>query len=256
MRRERAGRLAAGAAAGKAPAVTDRTSPPAQTARPRAAPAWELRLCRGQGACRFGLAELHPLGLAIEASLQKSGWESHLDRWFPEGFSPHQRLRIAVAACPNACSHPQIQDIGLIAAARPISVGASCAACGTCVPACREGAIDLSASRASILQARCVACGQCRTRCPTAAISATPAAFRVLLGGHMGRHPAWATELSGALDPLQAARFIGQTAALLARCSLPHERVWQTFNRLGLRAVADVEEALQHSFQAHENDAL
>jgi dissimilatory sulfite reductase (desulfoviridin) alpha/beta subunit len=215
--------------------------------------AWEVRLCRGREACAFGLAALRPLGQAIEASLRASGWEAHLARRFPGGYSPHQRLRVAVAACPNACSQPQIQDIGLIAAARPTAVDGSCTACGACAQACREGAIAVAAGRASVLQERCVACGQCVARCPAAAIGAAPVAFRVLLGGHMGRHPAWATELTGTLDPQRAAFYIGQAALLLIRFSRPHERIWQTFSRLGLRAVADVEAALRTASHPHEN---
>ena len=48
---------------------------------------------------------------------------------------------MAIADCPNACSRPQIADLGLIGAAEPQQTAEVCHQCMGCVHACREGAI-------------------------------------------------------------------------------------------------------------------
>lgn len=53
----------------------------------------------------------------------------------------HHQFRIAVADCPNACSKPQIRDIGIIGAGEPVLTDAPYSLCESCVQTCREKAI-------------------------------------------------------------------------------------------------------------------
>ena len=76
---------------------------------------YSINACRGVGLCPFGLVEVSPIKKFIETALSDAGWVMHLKRLHPTGVRSHHRLRIAVAACPNGCSQPQIHDIGLIA---------------------------------------------------------------------------------------------------------------------------------------------
>ena len=55
----------------------------------------------------------------------------------------YHEFRISISHCPNACSQPQIVDVGLIGACRPEVTGEDCTLCGECLQICRETAISI-----------------------------------------------------------------------------------------------------------------
>jgi anaerobic sulfite reductase subunit C len=109
---------------------------------------------------------------------------------------------VTVAECPNACSQPQIKDVGIVAASRPAISDEPCTACEACVDTCREDAIELADDPAvpHIDMRRCLACGQCMPACPTGTLVTGINGYRVQLGGKLGRHPQLARELPGLYD--------------------------------------------------------
>jgi len=112
---------------------------------------------------------------------------------------PHHEFRVTVADCPNACSQPQIKDIGIIGACIPEITDKECSLCNLCVDICREKAISIDDDRhkPAICLTLCLKCGQCMDVCPTGTIEKGKAGFRVQLGGKLGRHPRLARELPG-----------------------------------------------------------
>lgn len=114
----------------------------------------------------------------------------------------HQLFRVSVSQCPNACSQPQIRDLGIIAAASPVFTENGCVQCGACENACRENAVWVDADKevSVIDHERCIACGACISVCPTGRIGKGAAGYRVMIGGKLGRHPRLATELPGIYD--------------------------------------------------------
>jgi dissimilatory sulfite reductase (desulfoviridin) alpha/beta subunit len=111
----------------------------------------------------------------------------------------HHEFRITLADCPNACSQPQIKDIGIIGACRPQLTKEPCTMCEACVDACKENAITLITAKEcpQIEFTRCLYCGTCMKVCPTGTISQGTTGYRVQLGGKLGRHPQLAKELPG-----------------------------------------------------------
>jgi len=198
---------------------------------------YSLTTCRGKDFCPFGLVEVSPIKKSIETALNDAGWDMHLKSLHEKGVRPHHRLRIAVAACPNGCSQPQIHDIGLIAASRPCQIAPECNGCGRCEKTCREAAIFVQDGRAVIRPNTCLACGECAKLCSAEAILCEPIGFRLLLGGHMGRHPEWATELSGLYTPDQIPFTLKLLILLLIRETRHGERPSQTFTRLGFEHI-------------------
>lgn len=111
----------------------------------------------------------------------------------------HHEFRVTVSDCPNACSQPQIKDIGIIGARRPERSEVKCTACGACADACRENAIQINEATTDpiIHNDRCVACGQCVVVCPNGTLVTAAEGYRIQLGGKLGRHPQLAFELPG-----------------------------------------------------------
>lgn len=158
-----------------------------------------IKFCRGTaGGCPNSLVNGKPAIEAIESIVAEAGAAQQRKE---QTGSHHPGLRVALAACPNACTEPQTKDVGIIAIRIPTSVVSSCDGCGRCEMVCREDAIRVVNGRAQIVPERCVGCGQCISECPREAIGSGPVRFRILVGGRMGRHPRWAELLCVADGP-------------------------------------------------------
>lgn len=178
----------------------------------------QVEACRGcGGGCRNALIDTAGLARQIEAVLDALPADT-LHALLPEAArNPHRRLRVALAACPNACTQPQIRDIGLIASVRPKAVRSNCTGCGRCAAVCREGAIRIDKRRARLLAAKCIGCGQCGKVCGVGAIEMDEPQLRILVGGRMGRHPRFAMELPLAVHPSEAAQAVAGLLELMVR---------------------------------------
>ncbi len=163
---------------------------------------WQLDACFGPSGCPNAIPTGRGLMEKIESVLQDADIKKFLHSKGMTDLKFHHEFRVTVAECPNACSQPQIKDIGIIAASRPAISDEPCTACEACVDACREDAIELADDPAvpRIDMRRCLACGQCMPACPTGTLVAGIIGYRVQLGGKLGRHPQLARELPGLYD--------------------------------------------------------
>jgi len=143
----------------------------------------------------------------------------------------HHEFRVTVSDCPNACSQPQIKDIGIIGACAPRVADEECTLCNSCVDICKEKAIilDDSLSKPVIDSALCLKCGKCIEACPTGAISKGKAGFRVLLGGKLGRHPKLARELPGIYGENEAIEIVRACIKFYKEKSMRGERFADIF---------------------------
>lgn len=161
-----------------------------------------IKFCRGTaGGCPHSLVNGQPAIETIKDLVTEAVAAGAAHQHKGQTGSHHPGLRVAMAACPNACTEPQTKDVGIIAIHVPTGVGASCDGCGRCEIVCREDAIRVVNGRAQLVPERCVGCGQCIRECPNEVISSEPVRFRILVGGRMGRHPRWAEELCVADGP-------------------------------------------------------
>jgi dissimilatory sulfite reductase (desulfoviridin) alpha/beta subunit len=160
---------------------------------------YQLDACFGPSGCPNAIQSSQGLVERIKPILQQADFLEFLKSKGIEDLKFHHEFRVTVAECPNACSQPQIKDIGIIAASRPAHSEEACSFCDACVEACKENAIQLEKVRTMphIDMQRCIACGQCIAVCPTGTLIAGVVGFRVQLGGKLGRHPQLARELPG-----------------------------------------------------------
>lgn len=160
---------------------------------------YQLDTCFGPNGCPNRAIDSASVMARIESVLQEADLLGFLKQRVGPNLKFHHEFRLSIADCPNACSQPQIKDIGIIGACLPTATDQECTGCGACVELCKEGAIDLTASDCGpgIDQAACLSCGQCIPICPTGTLVAGQSGYRVQLGGKLGRHPQLARELPG-----------------------------------------------------------
>lgn len=160
---------------------------------------YQLDSCFSQGSCPNMANSTGRLAERIEALLKKEDLAGFLRRTVGGNIKFHHEFRVTLAECPNACSQPQIKDIGIVGACLPEITDADCTLCGACVAACRDPAVclDEANTRPVIDPGLCLACGACAKACPTGTITEGQKGYRILLGGKLGRHPKLARPLDG-----------------------------------------------------------
>ena len=153
----------------------------------------------------------------------------------------HHEFRIALADCPNACSQPQIKDIGIIGACTPTLTDESCSQCEACIEVCKEEAIALNheCECPEIDFNRCLHCGKCIAVCPTHTISENQRGFRVQLGGKLGRHPQLARELPGIYTEDQVLEIVKDSIRFYKENSQHGERFAQILKTSDFEALAN-----------------
>jgi dissimilatory sulfite reductase (desulfoviridin) alpha/beta subunit len=192
---------------------------------------YSLETCFGAGGCPNRAVDSVALVERIEGLLGKKDLKTFLKQRVRGPLKIHHEFRIAVADCPNACSRPQIVDLGLIGAQMVEVRGEEdCTRCGACVEACREGALALPAGAMSPVHApeQCLHCGQCLPVCPSETLRGAKRGFRVLVGGKLGRHPQLGMDLGAVYS-------IEETLLLVERsldCYLRHNREGERFGEI------------------------
>lgn len=163
---------------------------------------YQLDSCFGPNGCPHRANPDAVLIERIEAILKKADLLTFLKREVKGDLKFHHEFRITLADCPNACSQPQIKDIGVIGACSPMVTGETCTACEACIEACPDNAIALNQRMETpvIDGSRCMHCGRCVQVCPSGTIAEGARGYKILLGGKLGRHPKLARQLPGLYD--------------------------------------------------------
>jgi anaerobic sulfite reductase subunit C len=160
---------------------------------------YQIDTCFGSSGCPNPANSCDVLIKKIEPLLENANLLNFLKERVESDLKYHHEFRVTLAECPNACSQPQIKDIGIIGAVIPEITDEECSGCETCVEACIETCIALDSEKniPEIDHDRCLKCGKCIHVCPTGTIAAENKGFRVQLGGKLGRHPKLGVELEG-----------------------------------------------------------
>jgi anaerobic sulfite reductase subunit C len=140
-----------------------------------------------------GGCEYNPSGLTDTQRMAQEATERFFGKW-----SLAHKFKITFAGCPNDCVRSSSADLGFQGAVRPEWDREKCVACGVCVGACREGAIesDPDSDEPVYLPGRCLYCGDCIRSCPTEAWRAGEVGWIVRVGGKHGRHPITAQRIA------------------------------------------------------------
>ncbi|MBW1774831.1 MAG: 4Fe-4S binding protein [Deltaproteobacteria bacterium] len=187
---------------------------------------YALETCFGPGGCPNRAIESDRLLEQLEERLKAADIRNFLEERVKGGLKHHHEFRVTLADCPNACSQPQIRDLGIIGACEPTIGEVPCTLCGECVEVCKEDAIFLEGGEETpvVDYDRCLKCGQCITVCPTGTLVAAKSGYRVLLGGKLGRHPRLAQELPGCYSEDQVLDILDKCIAFYKAHSKHGER--------------------------------
>jgi dissimilatory sulfite reductase (desulfoviridin) alpha/beta subunit len=201
---------------------------------------YQLDTCFGPNGCPNRAVISDGLLQRIEILLKKEDLLGFLKANVKGDLKFHHEFRVTLADCPNACSQPQIKDIGIIGACAPGLTGEACSLCEACVEACKEDAITLNSEEEAPLidMERCLYCGKCMQACPTGTIAEGTRGFRVQLGGKLGRHPRLARELAGIYSEKQVLLIVKECLQFYKQNSKNGERFGEIFNPPDFEAFA------------------
>jgi len=193
---------------------------------------FQVDSCFGQSGCPNMVVSVESLLPKIEKLLEKEDMLGFLRQNVKGDLKFHHEFRISLAECPNACSQPQIKDIGIIGSAKPEIADKVCSLCEDCVDACKEGAIILDKeNEVPIIDFRlCLGCGKCMESCPTGTIREGEKGFRVQLGGKLGRHPRLASELAGTFSEEDVLKIVKQCIHFYKKNSSAGKRFAEIYN--------------------------
>jgi dissimilatory sulfite reductase (desulfoviridin) alpha/beta subunit len=124
---------------------------------------YQIETCFGPGGCPNRAVVDNELAQDLEERLGKKDLKSFPKKRVAGFLRMHHEFRVSISGCPNACSRPQIVDVGLIGACTPELSSEECSGCGACEDICKENAIFVedgkprhTESKMSFLWAMCV----------------------------------------------------------------------------------------------------
>lgn len=138
--------------------------------------------CPGTERCKY--ANIDTIALAEKIDAKLFGKEMPV------------KIRIAISGCPNACTSPHLNEIGIIGRIMPVRKPGMCTGCGTCTQYCKEKAIRIRNGTCVLDPKKCVQCGVCIHSCPFGIIEAENRHILITVGGRRGRHPHIGRELT------------------------------------------------------------
>jgi dissimilatory sulfite reductase (desulfoviridin) alpha/beta subunit len=132
--------------------------------------------CPGTERCKF--ANIDTISLAKKIDTKLFGKEMPV------------KMRIALSGCPNACTSPMLNEIGVIGRVKPVRTKERlCTGCGNCVYYCKENAIKITNGISVLDESKCVQCGVCVQSCHFDLVKVEDHHYLITVGGRRGRHP-------------------------------------------------------------------
>lgn len=132
--------------------------------------------CPGTERCKF--ANIDSVSLAQKIDAKLFGKEMPV------------KMRIAISGCPNACTSPMLNEIGIVGRIKPVRTNERlCTGCGNCVYYCKESAIKIKNGFSVLDESKCVQCGVCVQSCHYDLVKPEHRHYLITVGGRRGRHP-------------------------------------------------------------------
>ena len=177
--------------------------------------------CPGTAVCTSAIMETKQLAAELDSSYFRRP-------------APH-KFKIGVSGCPNSCSKPIENDVGVMGGVLPGWAKEACISCRLCVSICPVNAIEEKDSEFVLDEKKCIYCGLCIKNCSTSAWTAKRTGYTLLLGGTLGKKPRLGTRAKELIETRE--ELLGHVENAF-KFYLAHgkkkERFGHTLDRIGL----------------------
>ncbi len=206
---------------------------------------YRVETCFGPSGCPNRISNERGFSEKVEEILRNRNLKSFLKSKVQGPLKFHHEFSVSISDCPNACSRPQICDIGIIAAAEPVLGPHECTLCELCADACLEHAVAVTPhTHWPVIDAtKCVSCGQCVKACPNETLVTGREGFRIMIGGKLGRRPRLASELNGIFSAAELFELIERILDFYVTHSQRGERLGEIVERVGIEHIESLHEA-------------
>ncbi len=197
---------------------------------------YQLESCFGTSGCPNRIPTEDNFTTTLEKMLTSRDLKTFLKSKVNGPLKFHHEFRVSVSDCPNACSRPQVTDLGIIAAVKPALSGAECSQCAVCSATCIENAITITEemSRPEINMDKCLFCGHCIRACPTETLVRGKEGYRILIGGKLGRRPRLASEVPGVFSKEKTLQLVDHILDFYIKHNTKGERFGEILERVGV----------------------
>lgn len=187
--------------------------------------------CKGT-TCVFGLIDTFALSEKIHHVFYE-GWH--------DVTLPH-KFKIAVGGCPNNCTKPDLNDLGIIGQRIPALDPEKCRGCKICQieKACPIHNPKLTGAKIDMHLDTCNHCGRCIGKCPFGAVTEEMTGYKVYIGGRWGKQAAQGKPLGRIFTSQEEVMDIVERTLLFFKSEgVNGERFADTIHRLGFPYVED-----------------
>lgn len=195
---------------------------------------FQVETCFSSGGCPNTIMDVADLSDGIEEVLSKENIRGFLKAKVDGPLKFHHEFRVSISGCPNACSRPQIADIGIIGVCSPKITDEKCSLCGECERVCREDAVSLISDMPEIDESKCLSCAQCLKVCPEGVLDEGRKGFKISIGGKLGRHPRLAAEIPGIFSCEETLKKVNELIRFYKDKSVKGERFGEVLEKKGI----------------------
>ncbi|HSB34646.1 MAG TPA: sulfurtransferase TusA family protein [Nitrospirota bacterium] len=184
--------------------------------------------CPGAATCTSGIIETKELAAELDAAYLRKQ-------------APH-KFKIGISGCPNNCSKPVENDIGVMGGVLPGWHREACIACKLCVSICPAQAIEQRDKDFVLDAEKCILCGLCINNCPSSAWTAQKTGYTLYLGGTMGKKPRLGTKARALIETKEELQgYINRAFDYYVAHGKKKERFGHTLDRTGVdRAFSEI----------------
>lgn len=181
-----------------------------------------IMACPGAKTCRHGIIETKELAKELDK------------RYFRE--EAPGKFKIAVSGCPNDCSKPVENDVGIMGGVLPRWNKEKCIECGLCVNVCPTEAITSDEKGNYVLHVdKCILCGICINNCTGDAWEEEKKGYTLYLGGTMGKKPRLGTRAKVLIQSSEELfRYIDKALEFYRKHGRKKERFGYVMERIGV----------------------
>ena len=177
--------------------------------------------CPGNATCTSGLIETKELAAELDAEYLRKQ-------------APH-KFKIGISGCPNNCSKPVENDIGIMGGVLPGWNKEACITCKLCVSICPAQAIEQREKDFVLDTEKCILCGLCIRNCPSTAWTARKTGYTLYLGGTMGKKPRLGTRAKVLIETEEELKgYIKRAFDYYVAHGGKKERFGHTLDRIGV----------------------